>query len=402
MNAVTTTTGGGLSFSVAGAGVSVDPATGIFRILTDALRDGVEISITASNAGGAATTRFRLSVVPEPEAPELAAPVLITPPALAGTGRIGDEVELDTGVWGGTPAPEVSVEWRRDGIAISGAGGLAYVPGPEDDLADLTAHVTATNAAGSAVAEAAPLDIVWPAPAVIAELFDLVLVQGPGGATAEAGAVFTGGALVFTVTGAGASIDPATGRLSIPTDQPVAAAEITVTASNSGGSAAAGFRVTVEPVLAAPVLVVPPSLAGDGTIDSEIVLDPGTWAGVPDPEVAVQWLRDGAAIGGATAPPTCRVRQTTARCCAAGSPPAMPPAAPRPRPRRSRSPGPPRSRAPWPISTSPWAAVRGRWRQPRHSPARAWPIRSPAPARASMPRPAASLSRPTRPSPARR
>ena len=135
MNAVTTSTGG-LSFSVAGAGVSVDPATGIFRILTDALRDGVEISITASNSAGAATTRFRLSVVPEPEAPDLVAPVLITPPSFAGTGRIGDAIELDPGVWGGTPTPEVSVEWRRDGVAISGADGLAYVPGPEDDLAE--------------------------------------------------------------------------------------------------------------------------------------------------------------------------------------------------------------------------------------------------------------------------
>ena len=66
MNAATDFTGGGLSFSVVGEGVSVDPATGVLRILTDALRDGIEIVVTATNSGGSTTTRFRLSVVAEP------------------------------------------------------------------------------------------------------------------------------------------------------------------------------------------------------------------------------------------------------------------------------------------------------------------------------------------------
>ena len=48
------------------------------------------------------------------------------------------------------------------------------------------------------------------------------------------------------MTGAGASIDPATGMVGIPTATLVAGATVTVTASNSGGSASAGFKVTVK------------------------------------------------------------------------------------------------------------------------------------------------------------
>jgi hypothetical protein len=299
VNAFPDFTGEGLSFSVAGEGVSVDPATGVLRISTDALRDGVEVSVTATNSGGSATTRFRLSVIAAE--PALKRPEPMAPPRLSGTGRIGEAVELDPGVWDGTPAPEIAVEWRRDGAGIAGAAGLAYVPGPEDDLADLTACVTARNAAGSAQAETGPLAIIRPAPAVAAGLADLALIQGAGEVRVEAAAAFVGAGLVYAVTGAGARVDAATGSVAIPTDALLEAAEVTVSATNSGGSAAVAFRVSVAAAPKAPVLVTVPSLAGTGKVDSEVVVDPGVWAGVPAPELAVQWLRDGAAIEGATA-----------------------------------------------------------------------------------------------------
>ena len=243
MNAATDFTGEGLSFSVAGEGVSVDPATGVLRIPTDTLREGVEVTVT-TNSGGAASS-FRVTVATEPTAP----PALLVPPALSGTGRIGEAVELDPGVWSGTPAPGLAVAWRRDGVAIPGAAGLSYRPVAADDRTRLTARVTAGNAAGSAAAETAALDIVHAAPARIGVLADLALVQGASPAQLEAAAVFAGEALIYSVTGGGASIDAATGRVSVPTGTPVTA-EVRVTATNSGGAAAVSFRVTVA--VAAP------------------------------------------------------------------------------------------------------------------------------------------------------
>ena len=79
--------------------------------------------------------------------------------------------------------------------------------------------------------------------------------------------------------------------------------QITVTATNSGGSATTGFRVTVKAT--APKLLAAPALAGSGRIGTEVAVDPGSWAGVPAPTLALQWLRDGVEIAGATASELC-------------------------------------------------------------------------------------------------
>jgi hypothetical protein len=190
----------------------------------------------------------------------LQAPGLVAAPRLSGTGRIGEAVELDPGVWSGAPA--LAVEWRRDGAAIPGAAGLGYVPVAADDRTDLTARVTASNAAGSAAAETAALAVVRVAPAVIGALPDLALVQGDPGQVAAA-AAFAGEALTYSVTGAGAAIDAA-GRVTIPTGTPLSA-EVRVTAANSGGSASVAFTVTVA--VAAPVAVgtLPDVVYGQGS-----------------------------------------------------------------------------------------------------------------------------------------
>ena len=144
------------------------------------------------------------------------------------------------------------MEWRRDGVAIPGAAGQSYRPVAADDRAELTARVTAGNAAGSAAAETAALDIVLGRPRRVGMLADLALVQGANPARAGGGRRFAGEALVYSVAGGGASIDRGRAR-EHPTGTPVTA-KVRVTATNSGGSAAAvSFRVTVA--VAAPTAV---------------------------------------------------------------------------------------------------------------------------------------------------
>ncbi|HEX5202577.1 MAG TPA: hypothetical protein VFW27_21810, partial [Actinoplanes sp.] len=301
VNAATDFTGEALSFGVTGEGVSVDPATGVLRILTDALRDGIEVVVTATNSGGAATSRFRVTVVAEPVEPVLERPTLIAPPALAGSGRIGEAVEVDPGLWSGQPIPEIALQWLRDGAAIDGATGSSYVPVAADDRTALGCRVTASNAAGSAEAEAGALAVTRAAPAAVGTIADQSLVQGSDPQTVEAAGAFAGEGLVFAVDGGGATIDAATGRVTIETASLMTAAEVTVTASNSGGAASASFRVTVARAQAKPSAVTAPSLAGSGKIGAEVVADPGTWTGFPAPTFAFQWRRGGQDIGGATA-----------------------------------------------------------------------------------------------------
>jgi hypothetical protein len=244
-------TGLALSFGVTGNGVSIDPATGAVRIPTDALQDGLDVTVTASDSGGAAVGSFRLTV--RADAP--AAPVLVAPPSLAGSGAIGSPLTVDPGRWDGRPAPELTLQWRRDGADIAGAVAASYLPAAADDEAELDCAVTARNAAGELAAVAGPLRAAWPAPVVTGTLGDLGLEAGTGTRSVDAAAAFAGEARRYAVSGAGASVDPLTGVVGIPTDAEVADAPVTVTASNSGGSATIAFRVTVTAPLAAPVAV---------------------------------------------------------------------------------------------------------------------------------------------------
>ena len=50
-----------------------------------------------------------------------------------------------------------------------------------------------------------------------------------------------------------------------------------------------------------PPSTTAPELSGTGRIGEPVALDPGTWVGTPAPALALQWLRDGAPISGATA-----------------------------------------------------------------------------------------------------
>ena len=188
-------------------------------------------------------------------APVLTPPVSTVAPSLSGPGRVGTPMLVDTGVWSGDPTPVLSPRWRRNGAEISGAAGAEYTPVAADDGADLDCVVTAVNAAGSAEAATETVQVTWPAPVGAGVLADLVLDQGPGARTLDASGAFAGAALAFGVSGAGASVDPATGLVSIPLDAPRAAETVTVTATNSGGSASVSFAVTVvEADTAAPVL----------------------------------------------------------------------------------------------------------------------------------------------------
>lgn len=266
VNAFTNFTGSALSFSVIGDGVSIDPATGILSIPTGALTSGLEVTVTAANSGGAASSSFRLTVASV--APEPAAPVLVTAPSLAGSGVIGAPVTVDPGLWNGTPMPDLALQWLRTGAPIPGATDATYVPVAADDRAALSCRVTASNLAGSLAAETTPLNIIHAAPVAAGELADLDLVQGSGVRTVAAAGDFAGAALVFAASGAGAVIDAATGLVSIPTAAALDVATVTVTAINSGGAAESRFAVRVT----APAVTAPAAL---GTIP-DLIFDLGT------------------------------------------------------------------------------------------------------------------------------
>jgi photosystem II stability/assembly factor-like uncharacterized protein len=188
--------------------------------------------------------RRTLALSDGPEPPLLVLPLLLSVPVLMGSGRIGEALRADPGLW--TGAVTLTAQWRRNGTDIPGATGLAYSPVAADDLAALTCCISAGNLAGVATAETAALRVTYPAPTVVGTLPEEVFDQGTGDQAVEAAPVFSGDNLAFSVTGARARIDAKTGLVLMPTDAVLDGGMVTVTAGNSGGSAETTFLVTVE------------------------------------------------------------------------------------------------------------------------------------------------------------
>lgn len=231
--------GEALAFAVSGADATIGAETGLITIPTDTPIEKTAVTVTAVNSGGATEKSFGVTVA----AADIP-PALVEAPVLVGKAVIGSELAVSAGEWTGLPAPDLTYQWRCGGKDIASATGSAYSPVSEEEGMALTCRVTATNAAGSSAAETPAVTVHHAAPVAAMPVADVELVQGTAPKQVEAAASFVGQALVFAVQGAGASIDPATGRVTLSTDV-IGTRTVTVTATNSGGAAEIAFRVTV-------------------------------------------------------------------------------------------------------------------------------------------------------------
>jgi hypothetical protein len=83
-------------------------------------------------------------------------------PELSGTGCVGRTITCSSGTWNGSPAPTLSYQWLRDGVAIGGASQNSYTVQIADCGHRLSCTVTATNAAGQASATSTSLLVAKP------------------------------------------------------------------------------------------------------------------------------------------------------------------------------------------------------------------------------------------------
>ena len=265
--------GAGLSFALTGPdGVAIDAASGLVTIETQVPVAAGTVVVTARNAGGSETVSFAVTV-----AAELTVSV-------SGTAEVG--ATLTAAHNGGAGA---ALQWLRDGAAIAGAMAESYTLAADDEGAAVAVQVTAGGQAATStpvtVAAATPA-----APQVVGAIADQSFVQNTGTKALETTTAFAGNGLVFSVTGpAGLSIDQTTGIVTIPTAEPISSATVAVTARNAGGEATLSFAVTV----AAELTV---SVSGTAEVGATLTATHNGGAGA-----ALQWLRDGAAIDGATA-----------------------------------------------------------------------------------------------------
>ena len=222
-------------------------------------------------------------------------PAVTAQPTLHGDGTVGSTIELNAGIWSGTPEPTVSVSWLRDGVVIPGATDLGYLTSRDDNGRLIACRVEGSNELGSTVFVTEAIEVLYRRPIAPVARFDEVFDQEPGAQTVDASSYFEGVDLSYSAVGGGATVDQ-TGVLSIPTDQPLSGVEIAVTASNPAGSATVVLVATVE-ASGAPGLPLQPadavvSFAGPSII--QIAFSEGSLAtGDRVPAVGVRVFAEG-------------------------------------------------------------------------------------------------------------
>jgi hypothetical protein len=146
---------GGSCSDIAGANGSS------YRLGPADLGTTLRVRVTASNAVGSASARSAATAVIGRQTGTLP-PSNTTPPTISGTPQAGQMVVASPGSWRGTQPLSFAYQWRRcdrDGGScadIAGANGSSYRLGSADLGTTLRVRVTASNAAGSAVAVSVP------------------------------------------------------------------------------------------------------------------------------------------------------------------------------------------------------------------------------------------------------
>ena len=180
------------------------------------------------------------------------APLNLAPPSISGTASQGSQLAAAAGTW--TEAPNLALQWSRcdstgaNCVPISGATASTYTAVTADDGATLEVTVTATNSAGSASATSSDTAVVSSAPTNTtlpsisgSDSVGGVLLASPGVWTGSPAPSFayqwsrcdSAGANCVPISGATASTYTAV------TADAGSTLEVTVTATNSAGSASA-------------------------------------------------------------------------------------------------------------------------------------------------------------------
>ncbi len=111
-----------------------------------------KIDPTQLFSGGISAGRYLLTDPPSNQAP----------PAVSGTGAVGQPLTCAPGTWSGADAFDFL--WLRDGAPLFGAIASTYVPLSSDAGTTLSCRVTARNAGGSATATSAGVLVFVPPP----------------------------------------------------------------------------------------------------------------------------------------------------------------------------------------------------------------------------------------------
>jgi hypothetical protein len=281
---------GNLTYQWSKDGTAISGATSssyyINHLITSA--DAGSYRVVVTNSEGSATSEpFVLTVLPP------LAPTIVTQPVGASVHQAGT-ISLYVGVSG---SPTLTYQWRKDGVAISGATSSSYYKSNAASSDGGTYSVVVTNSAGSATSVDATVTVTpASAPKITADPASASLLPGDSFYSLYVGYQSDGNTTVQWYLD-GVAISGATySTYYIYGAQPSNAGSYTAVVTNSAGSATSRAGViTVDSNVSRPVITyVQGSRALSGGSYSTLTI---ATSGSGE---SVQWFKDGVLIANAT------------------------------------------------------------------------------------------------------
>ena len=241
-------------------------------------------------------------------------PANTAPPTISGIPQDGRTLTADPGTWSGTAPMSYAYQWRRCDAGggscadIAGATEQTYTVVPADIGGTLRVHVTATNVVGSASATSAQVGEVAPSPPANTVAPAISGTPRDGEVLTSTTGTWTGTPTISYARqwrrcdasgGSCADIAGATGATYALTPADVGSTlRVTVTATNSVGTASATSAATAVVEAIPPANTALPAIAGTARDGEVLTSTTGTWTGTPTISYTRQWRRCNA--GGAS------------------------------------------------------------------------------------------------------
>lgn len=277
-------------------GAAISGATSTtFKLTSTQIGKVITVNVTGTKVGVTTTTKTSA-----PTSAVIAGVFSSQPtPTVSGTAMVGKVLTLAAGTW--DTGSTLTYQWKRGGVAISGATSTTYSLVSADLNATITVDVKATLAGNLPLTKTS----AGVGPVVAAA----IVTQGTPTitGTAQVGMTLTGAAGVWEsgVTFSyqwkrnGAAITGATSTSYVLTSTDLAS---TITLSVTGSNAFANATTTSAPTASVASGTFTSSAAAtiSGTYQAGTALTAVVVAWSPSPAYTYQWKRNGAAIAGAT------------------------------------------------------------------------------------------------------
>ena len=226
-------------------------------------------------------------------------------PAVSGTAQVGATLTSSAATF--TPAPDVvTYQWRANGVAIAGATGQSLELAPAQLGKRITVRATATKAAYPTAGVTSTRTAAVAAGALTSTAAPVISGPTRVGATLSAtDATWTpaGASVTYQWRADGVDLAGATGQsLLLRSAQQGQRITVLATAVEPGYATTSSTSAATAPV--DPDVLTnteAPSVVGTPVVEQVLTADPGAWLPTPA-RLRYQWLADGRAVTGATAP----------------------------------------------------------------------------------------------------